>query len=165
MPQCPKYATMPQICNIAGGRNFDIFLIFQKCPKNAPQGPGGPWGSMGLYFSPIFGSLGPPLGGPWGGPVAPLFSLSWAAVAADNSRDDSLMCIAGRPWARRCTKCLNACPQGAALFSACLVRQLRLLSRLLSRQQQPKIRKIAKNSGAPQGGAQGTQKWWENNGK
>ena len=65
---------MHQICHIAGGRIFDIFLIFQKCPKNAPLGPGGPWGALGYYF-PLFldpwGALGAPLGGALGGPWGP----------------------------------------------------------------------------------------------
>ena len=54
--------------------------------------PGAP-GALGGYFPPIsayfWGPGGPveaPPGGPWGGPGAPLFSLSWAAVAVDNTR-------------------------------------------------------------------------------
>ena len=89
MPQCPKYATMPQICHIAGGRIFDIFLIFQKCPKNAPQGPGGPGALFSAYFRLFlgpWGALGAPPGGALGGPWAPLFSLSWAAVLYEHSR-------------------------------------------------------------------------------
>ena len=65
-----------------GGRNFDIFLIFQKCRKKGPGGPGGPWGALGgpggalgALFSPIFPLIFPPFPPLWGPPIFPSILL------------------------------------------------------------------------------------------
>ena len=59
------------------------FFFFPEMSQKCPLGPQGPWGTIFRYFPPIFGASEGALWGPWG----PLFSLSWAAVAVDNSRD------------------------------------------------------------------------------
>ena len=76
------------------GRNFDFFLIFQKCPKKAPQGPRGPGALFSVIFRiflPYFWAPQGPLGAPWGGPGGPLgppiflilgcFPIRWLSVA------------------------------------------------------------------------------------
>ena len=58
------------------GRDFGFFLIFQKCPKNAPQGPRGPgalFSAISPNFCPIFGPPWAPLGGPGGALGPPYF--------------------------------------------------------------------------------------------
>ena len=57
--------------------------------KIVRNGPPGPWGPIFRYFCPIFGALGGPWGTPGGALGPPIFSLSWAAVAADNSCDEA----------------------------------------------------------------------------
>ena len=48
-----------------GGRNFDVFLIFPKCPKKVPGGPGGALGALFPHIFRVFSPLSPPLGAPY----------------------------------------------------------------------------------------------------
>ena len=91
---------------------FCLFFDFSEMSQKCPPGPQGPWDVIFHYFPlfllyfwapwggpggpcpppPFFSFfLGPP-GGPRGALPPPpyfcIFSLSWAAVAADNTRDD-----------------------------------------------------------------------------